>query len=135
MLVEYLIERYAEKAGKKIRSISKKTLELFQAYDWPGNIRELQNVIERAVVLCEGETFTVDETWLKRESPSSSGPTEPLVAHLSEREKELIEAALAESRGQMSGPTGAAAKLGIPRQTLDWKIRRLGIDRHRFKTA
>ena len=135
LLVEYLIERYAEKAGKKIRSISKKTLELFQTYDWPGNIRELQNVIERAVVLCEGETFTVDETWLKRESPSSSGPTEPLVAHLSEREKELIEAALAESRGQMSGPTGAAAKLGIPRQTLDWKIRRLGIDRHRFKTA
>ena len=135
LLVEYLIERYAKKAGKKIRSINKKTLELFQAYDWPGNIRELQNVIERAVVLCEGETFTADETWLKRESPRSPGPTEPLVAHLSEREKEIIEAALAESQGQVSGPTGAAAKLGIPRQTLEWKIRRLGIDRHRFKTA
>jgi formate hydrogenlyase transcriptional activator len=135
LLVEYLIERYAEKAGKKIRSISKKTLELFQAYDWPGNIRELQNVIERAVVLCEGETFTVDETWLKRESPRSSEPTVPLVAHLSEQEKEIIEAALAESQGQVSGPTGAAAKLGIPRQTLEWKIRKLGIDRHRFKTA
>jgi formate hydrogenlyase transcriptional activator len=125
LLVEYLIERYAAKAGKKIRSISKKTLELFQAYDWPGNIRELQNVIERAVVLCEGETFTVDETWLQRESPRSTGPTVPLVAHLSEREKEIIEAALAESQGQVSGPTGAAAKLGIPRQTLEWKISRM----------
>ena len=135
LLVEYLIERYAKKAGRKIRSINKKTLELFQAYDWPGNIRELQNVIERAVVLFEGETFTVDETWLKRESPRSSGRTVPLVAHLSEREKEIIEAALAESQGQVAGPTGAAAKLGIPRQTLEWKIRRLGIDRHRFKTA
>jgi formate hydrogenlyase transcriptional activator len=135
LLVEYLIERYAAKAGKKIRSISKKTLELFQAYDWPGNIRELQNVIERAVVLCEGEIFTVDETWLMRESPRSSGQTVPLVAHLSEREREIIEAALAESQGHVSGPTGAAAKLGIPRQTLEWKIRKLGIDRHRFKTA
>jgi len=135
LLVEYLIDRYAEKAGKKIRSISKNTLESFQAYDWPGNIRELQNVIERAVVLCEGETFTVDKTWLKRESPRSSGPTVPLAAHLSEREKEMIETALAESHGHVSGPTGAAAKLGIPRQTLEWKIRRLGIDIHRFKTA
>ena len=135
LLVEYLIERYAGKAGKKIRSISKKTLELFQAYDWPGNIRELQNVIERAVVLCEGEIFTVDETWLMRESPRSSGQTVPLVAHLSDREKEIIEAALAESQGHVSGATGAAAKLGIPRQTLEWKIRKLGIDRHRFRTA
>src|SRR6266853_840669 len=135
LLVEYLVERYAKRAAKKISHIKKKTLDLPQAYDWPGNIRELQNVIERAVVLCEDETFTVDETWLKRESPRSSGPTEPLVAHLSEREKELIEAALAESQGQVAGPTGAAAKLGIPRQTLEWKIRKLGIDRHRFKTA
>ena len=135
LLVEYLIERYAGKAGKKIRSISKKTLELFQAYDWPGNIRELQNVIERAVILSDGDTFTVDDTWLKRESPRSSGPTVPLAAELSDREKEIIEAALADCQGQVSGPAGAAAKLGIPRQTLDWKIRRLGIDRHRFKTA
>lgn len=135
LLVEYLIERYAEKAGKKIRSISKKTLELFQAYDWPGNIRELQNVIERAVVLCEGETFTVDETWLKRESPSSSGPTVPLAANLAEREKEMIESALRETGGLISGPSGAAAKLGIPRQTLEWKIRKLGINKHRSKTA
>ena len=135
LLVEYLIERYGKKAGKTIRKIDKKTLELFQAYDWPGNIRELQNVIERAVILCDGDTFTVDDAWLKRASPRSSGTTVPLVADLSEREKEIIEGALAECQGQVSGPTGAAAKLGVPRQTLEWKIRKLGINRHRFKTA
>jgi formate hydrogenlyase transcriptional activator len=135
LLAQYLVDRYAQKAGKRIRNISKNTLDLLQAYDWPGNIRELQNVIERAVILCDGETFCVDETWLKRESPISSGPTLPLAAKLSEQEKEIIEAALAECQGQVSGPAGAAAKLGIPRQTLEWKIRRLGIDRHQFKTA
>jgi len=132
LLVEYLIERYAKKAGKKIRNIQKKTLELFQAYDWPGNIRELQNVIERAVVLSDGETFSVDETWLKRDGQRSAGAV-PLVATLVEREKELIETVLAESHGQVAGPTGAAAKLGIPRQTLESKIKSLGIDKHRFR--
>ena len=133
LLVEYLIERYAKKAGKKIRKIRKQTLELFQAYDWPGNIRELQNVIERAVMLCDGETFSVDETWLKRRTADRQGrPAVPLAPTLAEREKEIIEAALAESRGQVSGPSGAAAKLGIPRQTLDSKIKSLGIDKHRF---
>jgi formate hydrogenlyase transcriptional activator len=132
LLVEYLIERYAKKAGKKIRQIRKQTLELFQAYDWPGNIRELQNVIERAVVLCDGETFSVDEAWLKGERDREAGPAVPLAASITEREKEMIEDALAQSRGQVSGPTGAAAKLGIPRQTLDSKIKSLGIDKHRF---
>jgi formate hydrogenlyase transcriptional activator len=132
LLVEYLIERYAKKAGKKIRTIRKQTLELFQAYDWPGNIRELQNVIERAVVLCDGETFSVDETWLKGEQDRQAGPAVPLAHSIAEREREMIEAALAQSRGQVSGPTGAAAKLGIPRQTLDSKIKSLGIDKHRF---
>jgi formate hydrogenlyase transcriptional activator len=132
LLVEYLIERYAKKAGKKIRNIQKKTLELFQAYDWPGNIRELQNVIERAVVLCDGDTFSVDETWLKRDGQRSAAAV-PLVATLVEREKELIETVLAESHGQVAGPTGAAAKLGIPRQTLESKIKTLGIDKHRFR--
>jgi formate hydrogenlyase transcriptional activator len=132
LLVEYLIERYAKKAGKKIRNIQKKTLELFQAYDWPGNIRELQNVIERAVVLCDSETFSVDETWLKRDGQRSAAAL-PLVATLVEREKELIETVLAESHGQVAGPTGAAAKLGIPRQTLESKIKSLGIDKHRFR--
>jgi formate hydrogenlyase transcriptional activator len=135
LLVEYLVERYGEKAGKKIRNISKKTLELFQDYDWPGNIRELQNVIERAVVLSEGETFAVDETWLKRDSRLASGPTVPFVSALVEREKEMIEAALVECHGRIAGPIGAAAKLGIPRQTLESKIAKLGINRHHFKTA
>jgi PAS domain S-box-containing protein len=129
LLVEYFIERYGKTAGKKFRNINKKTLELFQTYDWPGNIRELQNVIERAVILCDGDTFSVDETWLKRESPQ----TVPFVAALVEREKEIIEAVLAKSRGRIAGPAGAAAKLGIPRQTLESKIKTLGIDKHRFK--
>jgi PAS domain S-box-containing protein len=132
LLVEYLIERYAKKAGKKIRNIRKETLELFQAYDWPGNIRELQNVIERAVVLCDSETFSVDETWLKREG-HRSGPAVPFVATLVEREKEIIETALGACQGRIAGPTGAAAKLGIPRQTLESKIKALRIDKHRFK--
>ena len=132
LLVEYLIERYAKKAGKKIRNIRKQTLELFQAYDWPGNIRELQNVIERAVILCDGEIFSVDETWLKGEQDRKTGPAVPLAASIAEREREMIEAALVQSRGQVSGPTGAAVKLGIPRQTLDSKIKSLGIDKHRF---
>jgi formate hydrogenlyase transcriptional activator len=134
LLVEYLIERYAKKAGKKIRTIKKQTLELFQAYDWPGNIRELQNVIERAVILCESDTFAVEERWLKREVPLQAGPAVSLVAARAEHERALIEAALSECRGRMSGPAGAAAKLGLPRQTLESKIKALGIPLQRFKT-
>ena len=133
LLVEYLIERYAKKSGKKIRNIRKKTLELFQAYDWPGNIRELQNVIERAVILCEGDTFSVDETWLRRESHQANGSSVPFVATLVESEKEMIETALAACHGRIAGPLGAASKLGIPRQTLESKIKNLGIDKHRFR--
>ena len=134
LLVTYLIERYAKKAGEKIKNIQKETLELFQAYDWPGNIRELQNVIQRAIVLCESETFSVDETWLKREKHRLSGSVIPLGATLAEHEKDIIEAALADCGGQVAGPTGAAAKLGLPRQTLESKITALGINKHRFKT-
>src|SRR3989442_85040 len=134
LLVEYLIERYAKTAGKKIRSVQKQTLDLFQNYDWPGNIRGLQNVIERAVGLCDSETFSVDETWLKRERPpGASQPAVPLVATLNEREKQIIETALAECRGRVAGPAGAAAKLGVPRQTLESKIVTLHIDKQRFK--
>src|ERR1700686_1218738 len=135
LLVEYLVERYAQKAGKKIRSISKKTLDLFQEYEWPGNIRELQNVVERAVVLCDGQVFGVDPSWLAPASPNPTAPTIPLVADLAEREKAMIEQALREAEGLIAGPTGAAAKLGIPRQTLESKIRKLGINRRRFKTS
>ena len=133
LLVEYFIERYTKKAGRKIRNINKRTLELFQTYDWPGNIRELQNVVERAVILCEGDTFSVDESWLKCESPARAAPADPLNATLAEREREMIEAALAQCRGRVAGPKGAAAKLGIPRQTLDSKIACLQINKHRFK--
>jgi len=135
LLVGYLIDRYAKKLGKKIRNIDKKTIELFHAYDWPGNIRELQNVVERAVILSEGETFFVDETWLTHVTPKRAATTAPLVDDLVEHEREILEAALRESEGVVGGPTGAAVKLGIPRQTLDSKIRKLGINRHRFKAS
>jgi formate hydrogenlyase transcriptional activator len=134
LLIEYLIDRYAKKAGKKFRAISKKTLELFETYDWPGNIRELQNVIERAIILCDAETFSVDETWLKRASTQVSDPIAPFVTTLVERERQMIETALAQCQGRVSGANGAAAKLGIPRQTLESKIRSFGIDKHRFRT-
>ena len=134
LLVTYMVERYAQRAGKQIGNIQKETLELFQAYDWPGNIRELQNVIERAVVLCESETFSVDETWLKPEGHRLSGSVVPFDASLFEREKAMIETALADCGGQVAGPTGAAAKLGLPRQTLDSRIKAMGIDKYRFKT-
>jgi formate hydrogenlyase transcriptional activator len=138
LLVEYLIDRYARRAAKKIRTIEGKTMKLLEAYDWPGNIRELQNVIERAVILCETDTFTVDEAWLKRElSPASTREDvqgESLRRLDRDREKEMIEAALAGSRGRISGPSGAAARLGIPRQTLESRIASLGIDKYRFKS-
>jgi formate hydrogenlyase transcriptional activator len=134
LLVEYSLSRYAQKASEKFRDITSKTLQLFQAYRWPGNIRELQNVIERAVVLCDGDTFSVDESWLRQESSSAPGPVVPLVTTLEDRERQMIEEALAQTRGRISGPTGAAAKLGISRQTLDRKLLSLGIDKYRFKT-
>jgi len=135
MLVEYFVQRYASRAGKPIRSIDKKTLELLQAYDWPGNIRELQNVIERSVILSSGGVFTVDELWL---STQSSQPTPPMTASAPFQgdprgEREIIEAALAESRGRISGPSGAAARLNIPPSTLDYKIKMLKIRKAQFK--
>ena len=133
LLVEYFVERYSKNFGKRITRLSRKTMELFQSYDWPGNIRELQNVIERAVVLCDSETFSVDENWLKRESPKRLMAPLPLVANIAEQERAMIEASLAASRGRIAGPAGAAVKLGIPRQTLESKIKSLGIDKHRFK--
>ena len=138
LLVEYLIERYAKKTGKKIKTITKKSLDLFQAYDWPGNIRELQNVVERAVILSDGETFSVDEKWLKHESSQESrrgSIPDGALSRDRKRERAFIEAALADSEGRLSGPSGAATRLGIPRQTLESKIRSLGIDKHRFRHA
>jgi formate hydrogenlyase transcriptional activator len=134
LLVAYLIDRYAQKAGKKIRNIDSKTMELLHGYDWPGNIRELQNLVERAVILCEGEAFFVDEAWLTRATPKVAAAS-VLTTDLAEREKAMIENALREAEGLVSGPVGAAAKLGVPRQTLESKIRKLGINRHLFKTS
>jgi transcriptional regulator with GAF, ATPase, and Fis domain len=135
LLVEYFTERYARKAGKKIRNIDKKTLELFLAYDWQGNIRELQNVIERAVILCDAETLSVDKSWLQSVSGRSNQAGIGLARPAAEQERKLIESALAESRGRIAGPSGAAARLGVPRSTLETKIRRLGILKHRFKSG
>ncbi len=136
LLVEYFIAHFARKAGKSFRGINKKTLDLLLSYPWPGNIRELQNVVERSVIVCETDNFSVDESWLSRQ-PLSTEPKGTLkLSHtLAAREKETIEAALRESRGQVSGPSGAAAKLGIHRSTLESKITSLKIDKHRFKTA
>jgi formate hydrogenlyase transcriptional activator len=133
LLVEYFIDRFGKKAGKKFKTINQKTLQLFQAYGWPGNVRELQNVIERAVILSDGDTLSVDETWIKREPPQAASPRPALNGALFRQEKEMIEAALAESHGGISGPTGAATKLGLPSRTLDSKIKRLGINKFRFK--
>ena len=133
LLVQYLIERYAKKSGKKIKTIDKDTVEVLRAYPWPGNVRELQNVVERAVILCDGHTFAVDETWLTREADAPERRAVSLVGSLADRERDMIEGALAAAGGRVSGPSGAAVRLGIPRQTLDSKIRALHIDKYRFK--
>lgn len=130
MLVEYFVDRYASKAGKKIRSISKKTMDRLTSYPWPGNIRELQNVIERSIILCEGDVFSVDESWLSSEAISA--PAVKLSQKIVSQEREMIEAALARSKGRVSGSSGAAAKLGLPPSTLESKIRSLKIDKRRF---
>jgi formate hydrogenlyase transcriptional activator len=133
MLVEYFVKRYAEKARKQITRIDKNTLRLCQSYNWPGNIRELQNIIERSVILSAGETFWVDEAWLSSQDaprPKSSGH---LTEAIQSYEKKLIEAALAESNGKVAGPNGAAAKLGIPRSTLDLKIKQLNVKKHTIR--
>jgi len=133
LLVEYFIDRFGKKAGKKFKTIDKATLKLFQAYDWPGNVRELQNVIERAVILSDDDAFSVDETWLKRETRQVPSSKVALTGALLKQEKDMIEAALTESRGRISGAAGAAVKLGLPARTLDSKIKRLGINIYRFK--
>jgi DNA-binding NtrC family response regulator len=136
LLVEYFIDRYARKAGKNIKRVNKKTLELLQSYPWPGNIRELQNVIERSVILCETEIFSIDERWLPQQPmpPAEANPQVELPRRLVLEQKNIIENALKETRGRVSGPAGAAAKLGIPRSTLESKIRSLKISKNRFKS-
>jgi PAS domain S-box-containing protein len=132
MLVEYFVKRYAEKTGKHIRKIDMNTLEMCQSYPWPGNIRELQNIVERSVILCSGDTFWIEKAWLASAQPPQLELAGPLPDTLQNQERKMIEAALAESKGKVAGPEGAAAKLGIPRSTLDTKISQLGIDKRRF---
>jgi PAS domain S-box-containing protein len=141
MLVDYFVQRYANRAGKNILTIDQKTLDLLQSYDWPGNIRELQNVIERSVILSSGDVFSVDELWLSQEtsrpasiSPQASRANASSALYVEPRsEREIIEAALAETRGRVSGPSGAAAKLGMPPSTLEDRIKALKINKQQFK--
>jgi transcriptional regulator with GAF, ATPase, and Fis domain len=136
VLVGYFIDRFARKAGKSIRSVDKMTMESLQSYPWPGNIRELQNIIERSVIVCDTENFSVDESWLSRPPLASEPNGRPeLSRKLANKEIEMIEAALRESGGRVSGPSGAAVRLGIPGSTLDSKIRSLRIDKNRFKST
>jgi formate hydrogenlyase transcriptional activator len=135
LLAKYFIDRYARKAGKNIRSVDQRTLQLLQSYPWPGNIRELQNVIERSVIVCETTTFAVDESWLsQRPIDTKSADGIVLAEKVAATERELIEEALRESRGRIAGPHGAAARLGIARSTLESKIQSLSINKNRFKT-
>ncbi len=130
LLVTYFLNRYARKAGRHFTAVDKKSLDLLQAYPWPGNIRELQNVIERSVIVSDGEIFSVDESWLSRQPR-----TQVLPQRLIAQEKEMIEAALRECGGRVSGSEGAAARLGMPGSTLESKIKSLRIDKHRFRRA
>ena len=135
LLVEYFIDRYARKAGKHFKNVEKRTVQVLQSYPWPGNIRELQNVIERSVILCESDIFSVDESWLPLPLPATESKRHiELPRRLEAQEKNMIEEALKASRGRVFGPTGAAAKLGIPRSTLESKIKSLTIDKNRFRT-
>jgi DNA-binding NtrC family response regulator len=133
VLLEYFVHRFGHKSGRLFKNIDPRTLQLFQAYDWPGNIRELQNVVERSVIVGTGETFRVDEAWLS----GGRGPTIHQQAAPPDlnNERQIIEAALAETRGRVSGPNGAAAKLGVPPSTLESRIKKLKIRKSRFKLS
>ncbi len=132
MLVEYFVKRFAEQMAKRIRTIEKRTLDLCEQYSWPGNIRELQNIVERSVILCDGSTFSIDEAWLTSRAPGRPDASGPLTQALLDQEKGMIEAALLESRGKVAGAGGAAARLGLPPSTLESKIKQLKIDKDRF---
>jgi|HubBroStandDraft_2_1064218.scaffolds.fasta_scaffold06127_4 PAS domain S-box-containing protein len=138
MLLEYFVDRFAQKMGKHFEKIDKRTVELFQSYPWPGNIRELQNVVERSVIVGSDGVFSVDVAWLSKDSRRVSLPQQPEPAHADEdasRERQIVEGALAESRGRVSGPDGAAARLGVPPSTLEHRIKKLRIRKSHFKLS
>jgi DNA-binding NtrC family response regulator len=135
-LVEYFVKRYAEKTGKQICKIDRNTLKLCQSYSWPGNIRELQNIVERSIILTTGDTFRIENAWLTSQQPAHQRAQRELSGRLPDslqnHERKIIETALAESRGKIAGPDGAAARLGIPPSTLGSKIKQLKIKKHKF---
>jgi transcriptional regulator with GAF, ATPase, and Fis domain len=133
LLVEYFIHRYAKRAGKRIRGIERDTWARLQSYDWPGNIRELQNVIERAVIVCDSDTLSIDARWLSGRMPATAPAAPLLTSALATHEIDAIETALTESKGRVSGPFGAAGRLGVPASTLESRIKSLRIDKRRFK--
>ncbi|HWC64754.1 MAG TPA: sigma 54-interacting transcriptional regulator, partial [Thermoanaerobaculia bacterium] len=135
ILVEYFVARHAARLGKRIRRVEKKTMDLFLAYPWPGNVRELQNVIERAAILTEGDTLRVEENTLARAGEAVRPAGGSLPTSLQSEEKKIIESVLAQTRGRVSGPSGAAVRLRIPSTTLESKIRKLKIDKHRFRST
>jgi PAS domain S-box-containing protein len=132
LLVEYFIDRYARKAGKTIRRVSRRALDHLRSYPWPGNVRELQNVIERSVILCDTDEFTIDESWVSAR-PAIEGQV-ALAGTLVAQERAIIEDALRASGGRVSGPSGAAQRLGMPRSTLESRIRALRINKNRFRS-
>src|SRR5262249_10758442 len=133
LLVEHFVDRFATRAGRRFARIGGKTVQLLEAYSWPGNVRELQNIIERSVILCDGNEFFVDEKWLGARSAPGETTAATLPEQLGARERQMIEATLAETSGKVFGPLGAGAKLGWPPPTLSWKIKALKIDARRFK--
>jgi len=135
LLVEYFTHRYATRVGKRIRCVSRETSQLLQSYDWPGNIRELQNVIERAVIVCDSDTLSIDARWLSGRSPGTAPLASLSTGTLATHEKDAIEAALKASKGRVAGPFGAAGRLGVPASTLESKIKALHIDKRRFKSG
>jgi transcriptional regulator with GAF, ATPase, and Fis domain len=132
-LVSYFVDRFAKRAGRKILGIRKSALDSLESYSWPGNIRELQNVIERSLIVCETDEFTIDKSWLSDGAAPTRSADQALIETSAPGERELIEAALAQTKGKVSGSSGAAAKLGMPASTLEWKIRSLKVNKYRFK--
>ena len=135
MLVQYFVSRFARNVGKHFASISTHSLALLQAYAWPGNIRELQNVLERAVIIAETDHLSIDASWLQCRPALDDAHLLALPDQLVHHERTLIEAALTETRGRVAGPSGAAAKLKMASTTLDSRIKALGIDKNLFKTS
>ena len=123
--------------GKRIRQIERRTLETMLQYSWPGNIRELQNVIERGVILIDGEVFRLEAGTLAPDSQKAGADASARRAGSggnAGQQKAEIEAVLRETRGRISGPDGAAARLGIPASTLESRIRALNINKHQYRS-